>query len=196
MEKHQLLKLRKQLKAKKPAFIRQDAHKKPEIKKSWRRPKGLHSKMRLHLRGYRESPSPGYGSPKQVKYLHPTGLRSVLINSLKELATIDPSYQGIIIAKSVGLKKKIDLAKKLKEKGITVLNIKDIDKFLKQAEQALKKRKEKKGKKEEEKTKKKEEIEKKAKEKKEKKLATKLSEEEKREAEKKEKDKVLMKKGV
>ena len=57
MEKKDLLEFRKKIKAKKPNFIRQDAHKKGEIKKKWRRPKGLQSKMRLHKRGYRKSPS-------------------------------------------------------------------------------------------------------------------------------------------
>ena len=41
-----LLELRKRIKRKKPEFIRQDAHKKKSLESKWRKPKGLHSKMR------------------------------------------------------------------------------------------------------------------------------------------------------
>ena len=39
-----LLKLRKRIKKKKPRFVRQDSHKKPKLKKKWKKPKGLQSK--------------------------------------------------------------------------------------------------------------------------------------------------------
>ena len=49
MELKEELELRKKIKSKKPDFIRQDFHKK-RLKKKWKRPRGLHSKVRLMLK--------------------------------------------------------------------------------------------------------------------------------------------------
>ncbi|MBW2966047.1 50S ribosomal protein L32e [Candidatus Woesearchaeota archaeon] len=193
MEKQDLLKLRKKIKAKKPNFIRQDAHKKAEISKKWRRPKGLHSKMRLHKKGYRKSPSKGYRAPAIIRGLHESGLLPVIIYSKKDIEQLDDKKEGAVIAKAVGIKKRIELINYTKEKGIRILNIKDIDKFLTKINERLKKRKEEKEKKQKEK----EEKEKKkkiAKAKKKEDLAEKLTEEERKEKEKKEQDKLLIKK--
>ena len=56
----ELLELRKQIKNKKPDFIRQDAHKKKKLGKKWRKARGLHSKIRLKLRGRGKFVSNGY----------------------------------------------------------------------------------------------------------------------------------------
>lgn len=186
MEKKDLLELRKKAKAKKPNFIRQDAHKKAEISKKWRRPKGFQSKMRLHKKGYRKSPSQGYRSPAVVRGLDKSGLVPTIISSKKELENIDVKKQGAIIAKAVGMKKRVELVNYAKEKGIIVLNIKDFDKFLAKVNEKLKEKKEEKKKEKEEK--------KEAKPKKKEALAEKLTEEEKKEKEKKERDKLLTKK--
>jgi len=191
MEKD-MLKLRKKIKSRKPNFLRQDSHKQKEVKKNWRKPKGIQSKMRLHKKGYRKSVAIGYGSPRKVYGLHSSGLKQTLIDSVKELDKINKEVEGIIISRTVGLKKKIVIVKKAKEKGIKILNIKNPDNFIKQTEERFAKKKEVKKVKQEEKAKKKKETEEKAKEKEEK-LAEKVSEEEKKEQDKKEQDKVLTK---
>lgn len=50
-------------------FIRQDAHKKAKLKNLWRKPKGLHNKMRLQKKGYRRLPKVGMGTPNTEKNL-------------------------------------------------------------------------------------------------------------------------------
>jgi len=187
------LDLREQIKNKKPTFLRQCAHKRGRLANKWRRPKGLHSKMRKKLKGYRKSPSPGYGSPNEVKGVHPSGLKQILVNSIKDLEKIE-SDSGIILSSKIGLRKKIELVKEAIEKKIKILNIKDPNLFLKSTEEKIKKKKEAKEAKTKEKEKKKKEKEKKVAEKKEKELAEKLTEEEKKEKEKKEQDKLLIKK--
>jgi large subunit ribosomal protein L32e len=193
VEKKELLGLRKKVKAKKPNFIRQDAHKKAEISKKWRRPKGIQSKMRLKKKGYRRSPSKGYRSPALIRGLHASGLVLVRIASKKELENVDPKIEGVVINAAVGFKKRTELVKYAKEKGITILNIKNIDEYLKKIDEKLKNKKEEKEKKKEKKEKK-EKEKKAAKPKKEEKLAEKLTEEEQKDQEKKEKDKLLTKK--
>src|SRR3989344_2013441 len=97
-----LLQVRKELKRKKPYFIRQDSHKKVEVKQKWRKPKGHHSKMRHGFRGYRRSVEVGWGSPKEVYGLHPSGLNQITIGNVSELNKIDSSKDGALISAAVG----------------------------------------------------------------------------------------------
>ncbi len=188
MELKYISELRKKTKEKKPNFVRQDFHKK-RLKKKWRKPKGLHSKVRLGFKGKPRRISTGFGAPKKVKGLDRSGLKHVLINSLSDVSRIKKEIEGVVIGKGVGLKKRYSIVKKLKELQIAVLNIKDVEKYLKKVEDGLNVRKEKKKKLKEKKEKKKEE-----KPKKEEKLAEKLTEEEKKDKDKEEKDKILTKK--
>lgn len=183
----ELLELRKRIKAKKPVFIRQDAHKKKRLAKNWRRPKGIQSKMRLKRKGYRRSVSKGFKSPREVRGLHKSGVEPVLISSPKELKVIEKGKQGVIISKGVGLRKRIEIAKEAEKAGIRVLNIKDTKKFIEKVEESIKQKKEEIKKIKSERERKKVEVQKKKKE-------EKKTEEEKKEEEKKEKDKVLIKK--
>jgi len=191
------LQLRRDIKKKKPKFIRQDAHKKKRLGKKWRRPKGLQSKIRLGIKGYRRGVSAGYGSPTKVKGLDRSGLIIRHVSALKDIEQIDEKQEGVIIAKSVGIKKRLDLLKMALEKGINVLNIKDSAALIKKLEGDFKKRLEKKKGLKEKKKEKEKELKKKAKEKDDTKegLAEKVEgEEEKQTREKKEKDKLLTKK--
>lgn len=181
---NRLLELRKKIKNKKPFFLRQDAHKKPKLGIKWRKPKGIHSKMREKRKGYRRIVSKGYGAPKNVRGLDKSGLKPIKVSSIKDILKINKETEGAIISKNLGQRKKIVVINKLKESGIKVLNI-DIEKYLKKVEESLQEKK----KKTEVKEKKK-----KAEAKEEKKLAEKIqTEEEKKQAEKKEKDKLLTK---
>ena len=184
-ELKELLELRTKIKEKKPDFIRQDYQRRKRLgrKLKWRKPKGIHSKIRHHLKGRRTMPSPGYKSPYKVHGLHATGSRIVHVHSLSDLDKIVKDSEGIVIAKQVGFKKKSDILKKARELGIEVLNF-NIDEQIKKIEDFVNsKKKEQKEAKKEVKAKK-ETIEK----------EQKLTGEHKKEAEKKEKDKILTKK--
>jgi large subunit ribosomal protein L32e len=189
-----LLGLRKQIKNKKPEFISQD-YKKKRIKRRWRKPRGIDSKLRLGVRGYPKKVSTGYGSPKNARGLHKSGLIIVSVSSLADLEAVKKEKEGIIIKSNVGLKKKVEIVKKAKEKGIKILNLKDPDQFLKLVSERIEKKKEEKKKLTEKKEKRAKQVREKEKEKEEKEgLADKVSDEEKKDEEKKEKDKVLTKK--
>ena len=188
----ELLELRKKIKGKMPAFIRQDAHKKPRIGYKWRKPNGSDSKMRKGFRGYRRSVALGWGAPNEVKNLHKSGLKVVIVNSVSDIDGLDPSREGIIVSGQVGMRKKVLVLKKASEKGVKVLNIKNVDDYLKKVEGLVKSRKS-----EREKIKKRRQKAEKKKEKEKGKLEDKIeTDEEKKEAEKKERDKVLTKKQV
>jgi len=182
MEIKKLLELRNAMKKKKPHFIRQNSIRK-KLGRKWVRPSGIHSKMRECRGGKRASVQAGYSSPKAVRGLHKRGLKMVIINNLKDIESMDAKTEGAIIASKTGMKKKIGLIKKLEEKGIELLNIKNAGEFIRKAEQ---KRGERKKQAEEKKKKAAKDIPKK-------KLEEKLTEEEKKKTEKNEKDKVLTK---
>lgn len=192
-----LLELRKKMKSRKPDFIRQDAHKKLRLGKKWRKPRGLHSKIKNRMKGYSSPISIGWKSPRKVRGLSQTGLIPILVASINQLNGIDKEKQGIIIAKSVGNKKRVDIINKAQELNLKILNMKDPVKYMENIKEDFEKRKQDKKKKTEERQKKKKEIEKKAEEKKKEnkeELTEKIAEEEKKKQEKKEKDKILTKK--
>ena len=85
----------------------------------------------------------------------------ILIHSPEQISSKDP----ITIASTVGLKKRLEIARKAKEKNIIITNIKDITAFIQKIETQLKERKESKKAKAMTKEQKKKEIEKKAAEK-------------------------------
>ena len=190
---------RKEVKAKKPRFRRHDSHKKLKLAASWRRPKGLHNKVRLRKRGYVRHTEIGWGSPKEVKDLHPSGLEQVRVIKIADLANIDPKTQGIIISSTISDRNKIVLIEEAKKKNIKILNF-DTQNYLvkirmkldqRKKERETKAAKKKAAKKEAEKVAKK--VEEKKKE--EKKEQEKKTEDDKKLEKKKETDKLLTKKG-
>ena len=136
-----LLQLRNTWEKKKPTFIRQDAQKAIRLKNKhhWRKPEGMHSKMRKKLRSVRRQPSIGFSSPRAVRFLTTEGYKVIMVQNVAQLASIT---EPITISGTVGLRKKIEIVKKAKEKKLKVLNVKDLDKFLADAEAQLKQRKE------------------------------------------------------
>jgi len=80
-------------------------------KQNWRRPRGIHSKMRKRRKGYPTRPEIGMKSPsKQIK----------LISNLKELIQAGKGEEVII--RKVGKKLRNEIEKKAHELGIRILN--------------------------------------------------------------------------
>ena len=107
---------------KKPKFIRHMSTSIKRLKESWRKPRGRHSKVRRDMKGKPARPKIGYGAPKNLKGLHPSGYKEVLIRNLKDLEKIDPKKEAIRIASTVGKRKRSEIIKIAKEKNIKVLN--------------------------------------------------------------------------
>lgn len=150
-------------KQKKPTFTRQDAHKKTGLAKGWRRPRGIQSKMRLQKKGYKSSPSRGWGSPRKVRTLTREGLVPVMISSVEQIQNLDAKKDAALISGKLGKKRKLELIEELLKKKISIINIKEpqkyADKVKKEFEDKVSKKKEEK-KKQETKKEKKEEKEK------------------------------------
>ncbi len=124
-----LLELRKAQKAKKPHFKRQDWHKKARLDPVWRKPKGMDSKLRRHMHAHGHLPTTGYRGPLLVRGMHKSGLVPVLVHTVSQLEHISGKTHGIIIAATVGNRRRVELITKAQSKTIRVLNIKDASKF-------------------------------------------------------------------
>ena len=146
--------------------------------------------MRHHFKGKIRCVAHGWGSPLEVKYLHPSGLKQIMVSTIDDLKKINAKTEGAMIAATVGMKKKFEILKKAMELEIKVLNIKNVESYLREHEEKFKERKkkhieQKETKKEEKKTDKLEE-----------KIMPDLNDDEKKKLEKLEKEKVLTKKGA
>ncbi|HEC57307.1 MAG TPA: 50S ribosomal protein L32e [Candidatus Syntrophoarchaeum butanivorans] len=118
-EKERLLRVRAR---EKREFKRYDAHKKKKLDNRWRRPRGLHNKLRRHIRAKGRYVQAGFGSPRLVRGLHASGLREVLVTSPAGLDGLDPSECAIRIGSTVGRKKRLIIQERAAELGLKVLN--------------------------------------------------------------------------
>jgi len=193
MTNHKLLEHRRKIKAKKPSFLRQDATRTKSLEKRWIKPKGMHSKMRMHLRGRRASPSPGYSSPKEIRGLNRQGFKEIVVRTIEDLKSFEPKTQVVVIG-HVGTKRKIELMKICLEKKYTIANYKDAHTFISNIEKKLAEKKKVQKEKEEKKKKSKEESLKKTETKKEEEKKEEAPKEETKKGDKSEKIKVLEKK--
>ena len=136
-----LLQVRKQVKARKPKFIRQQGNHLTSLSKNWRAPKGVHSKIRRKRRGKMKQPSTGYGSPKKVMHFHPSGLKPIRITNSNQLNNVTKEH-GLIISRTLGKRKKLALLKEVEERKLPVLNIRDIPAYKNKISEEIKKKKE------------------------------------------------------
>ena len=120
------LKLRAQVKKRKPKFVRQESWRYKRLKENWRRPKGLDNKMRRKIKGWPPTVNVGYRGPKVARGLHPSGYKEVLVHNAEEIKKIDPKTQAVRIAHTVGKRERIKILTEARKKKITILNVKEI----------------------------------------------------------------------
>ncbi len=120
METQQLLAVKKQMNKKRPYFVRQESYIRPKLKRDqkWRRAKGKHSKMREGRASHKASVQAGYRSPVLVRGMNLLGQVPVLIHNLSELASLNPQRHVAIVSSTVGLRHKMEIAKKAKEMNL------------------------------------------------------------------------------
>jgi len=117
------LEKRKDIKKRTPNFLREEWYRYKRIPKNWRRPDGLHSKMRINLKYRPSRVRVGYRGPKKVRGLHPSGFEEVMVYNVKDLEKINPDTQAARIGGTVGTRKRTEIEKKAEELDIRLLNI-------------------------------------------------------------------------
>jgi len=130
-----LVKIRNDSKRSKPEFRRQDVDLKPRFRKAWRKPKGLHSKMRNSRKGHNLLPKLGYASPKKVKSLTRDGLKLNVVRNLNELNKIKDGC--VAVGSDVGLRKRIVLLEEIAKKKLKMFHVKDVSKYLEEIKSDL-----------------------------------------------------------
>jgi len=116
------LRVRMKLKARKPAFHRQEDWRYKRLDKAWRRPKGIDSKMRVGLGGWPQHISTGYRSPKKVRYFHPSGKEEMVVSNAEDLSKADSKRHVIRIAHTVGSRKRMKILERAEELKLRVVN--------------------------------------------------------------------------
>jgi len=114
-----ILKSRKQ--KRKPQFRRQEVTHQQMLKDVWRKPRGNHSKLRLHHKPRGKLPSIGFSAPRAVRGLDPQGRKEVCVSTVPQLLTLTGT-ETAVIRSSVGEKKRADIRKAAAEKSIPVKN--------------------------------------------------------------------------
>jgi len=92
-------------------------------RESWRRPKGNDNKIRLEIKGYPKRVKVGYGKPRLVRNLHPTGFKLVTVHRPEDVDKVDPTREAIVIGRTVGLRKRVEIVRRAIERGVRVINV-------------------------------------------------------------------------
>lgn len=103
-------------------FRKQESNRYVRVSRSYRRPRGFHSKMREHRKGNLRLPEAGFRAQADVRGLHPCGLRETLVFNESMLASVDPKLYAIRISANVAHPRKMKIADGAKKLGLKVLN--------------------------------------------------------------------------
>lgn len=120
--KEELLGIRKGIKKKRPAFKRQEWFRLKRLGENWRKPRGIHSKLREHRKPRGALPRAGYGSPAAVRGLDRHGYREVIVRNVKDMEKINRKEETAIIAGTVGKRKRLGILEYAQENNIRVGN--------------------------------------------------------------------------
>jgi large subunit ribosomal protein L32e len=117
------LALRQKVAEHRPDFVRQESWRYRRVGLAWRKPKGIDNHQRRQkFRGRPGLVKVGYGGPKLVRGLHPSGFTDNLVHNVLELQGLNPKTDGVRIAHGVGTKKRLDIVKKAMEQKFKIFN--------------------------------------------------------------------------
>lgn len=129
------------MKKKMPKFRRQEAHVKARLSRSgWRKPRGVHSKMRRQRKGYNAIVKIGYRTPRLLRGRLRNGLLEVAITSPEELKNITKD-QIALIPRTLGNRKRLAILQEAKKMKASISNFPMIDEKIKEIETGLAERK-------------------------------------------------------
>lgn len=91
------------------------------IKARWRKPRGTHNKKRMKFKFMGASPKIGYRNAEEIRGLHSSGMKEVLINNEKDLEGLKDVV--VRVSSGVGAKKRKVIADKAKTMKLRIVNL-------------------------------------------------------------------------
>jgi large subunit ribosomal protein L32e len=113
---------RAEVSGRRPEFRRQEWFRYAKLGIKWRKPRGMHSKMRRHYKYRPTIVSIGFRGPALVRGLASSGFQEILVYNPSNLDVIDPKTQAARIGGTVGGKKRATIIEKADQLKIRVLN--------------------------------------------------------------------------
>lgn len=102
-------------------FVRYHSNSRKNLSPAWRKPRGIHNKVRQSRKGKPPKVRSGYGFRADLRHLHPSGFLEAVIHRPEELAGLGPD-RAVRIGGRVGRKKRLEIQSKAREMGLRVLN--------------------------------------------------------------------------
>lgn len=116
------LQQRREISDRRPWFKRQQWYEYKRLGTAWRKPTGMDSAMRRHF-GYEQSVvRVGFGGPKAVRGLHPSGFREVYVDQIEQLKGIDVKTQAARVSGTLGTRKLKLIYAEADKLGVRILN--------------------------------------------------------------------------
>jgi large subunit ribosomal protein L32e len=117
-----ILRIAQDRKKRMPQFHAENAHRWTRISRRWRKVRGIDSFTRQKKKGRITMVSPGYRTPKAVRYLHPSLFVEVPVYRPSDLESLNPDIHAVRIAATVGGRKRQDILERADAKLLRVLN--------------------------------------------------------------------------
>jgi len=136
-----LMEIKSAMKKRQPSFKRQEFNKRIRLRRSsWRKPRGVDSKMREQWGGYRAIVKIGYRTPRKLRGRLSNGLIEVKVSTVKELTSI-PKDQIAVIPRTMGNRRRLELLKEALKSKISISNFRNIESKINEIESNFEARK-------------------------------------------------------
>ncbi|KAL0218648.1 hypothetical protein P9112_004301 [Eukaryota sp. TZLM1-RC] len=105
-------------------FVRFQSDRFHRVKPSWRKPRGIDSRIRRRFKGVTVMPSIGFGSNKKTRFMHKDGFFRVVIQNMADLEALTMNNRrfAATIAHGVSKKNRKELVARAKALNINVTN--------------------------------------------------------------------------
>ena len=135
------MEIKSAMKKRRPSFKRQEFNKRIRLSRSsWRKPRGVDSKMREQRGGYRAIVKIGYGTPRKLRGRLLNGLIEVKVSTVKELNSLAKD-QIAVIPRTLGNRRRVELLKEALKSKISISNFRNIESKIKEIESNFEARK-------------------------------------------------------